>query len=317
MDVATPVLTRFTPSPTCGIASPTHLYAVHKTCYIYGPSTVLINPPFITCTAIQAGEPPDKANRECYADWSPLSTGTYYSACPVGYSPVSTLSYHPFLRSSTQTATDVVARVVYCCPSTPPLVGDDGPGDGYDGPWGYAYEPAGESAKARQTVVDGVTYAGEAYLMPRCRGILGKGVRTLTGYSDTMGWEKRQERQVVTETWDVGREVWAAGESFSYTRFGDGHTCFGNCTGYWRESYTSPEVLVPEVTESPEETEGTAVVTGTGTGTGATRGTGTVAQTGSGSGSGPRETATSGVPKEVVRMGMMGAVMAAVLAAVV
>ncbi|KAK4446283.1 hypothetical protein QBC34DRAFT_497008 [Podospora aff. communis PSN243] len=229
--MATPTypLTRFTPSATCGIASPTHLYAVHKTCYMHGASTLLLNPSFLPCTAIQAGEPPDRGNPDCYADWAwaRLST-SQYSTCPVGYTAASTLSYHPFYRSVGQPATDVVARVVFCCPSAP---ADDGEGRG------YVYTPDGEPNNARKMVVDGVTFAGEAYLMPRCRGFLGPGVRTLTAYSDTMAWAKREEQTAVmlTETWKAGREVWAGGESFSYTRFGDGHTCFGNCTGYWSD----------------------------------------------------------------------------------
>ncbi len=76
--MATPTITitepaRFTPSPSCGIG--TALYAVTKTCYMSNPTVgpLIIDPEWMTCTAVQAGEPWDKQNPNCVSLLTPLA----------------------------------------------------------------------------------------------------------------------------------------------------------------------------------------------------------------------------------------------------
>ncbi|KAK1752759.1 hypothetical protein QBC47DRAFT_62530, partial [Echria macrotheca] len=281
-------LTQFTPSPTCGIG--TSLYLVSKTCYVSAPqlSSITINPPWVTCTAIEAGQPADVRDPNCYQSFSssvlgPDGTASFFSACPVGYTTASYLSFYPFYRTTTVTqsemATDVQGQVVYCCPSA---------AGGVEAEFAFRDD---EEVPFRVVDGDGQEWRGNSYLLPRCRatggvkGLEGRTV-TLTGYSDTQGWERRMRRQVqteglVTEVWDVTRHVYAAAESFYRTVFGDGHTCFGNCTRYWREGYTSPEGVVTFPTGVERSVEGGRTAGGgEGGGTTATAtGTGAVAET--------------------------------------
>lgn len=262
---ATPTyhLTQFTPSPSCGIGS--DLWAVSKTCLMTGglgspTTTVVAGPlPWVSCTAVQMGEPPDKGNFDCYVGYrSTIRDGdgdpTYFSACPVGYDTASIATYYPFYRTTTTyqptdgrdprvPATDVVASIIYCCPTAS----------------GFGFHITSERLEPFTTVHDGTTYRGDTALMPMCVATSVKALSsaqtvTLTPYSDTRGWEKRQEKTadaLSTAAWDPKAKVWAEAESFYNTVFGDGHTCYdygeawgeGPCTEYWAEHYTSPDVL--------------------------------------------------------------------------
>ncbi|KAK0710699.1 hypothetical protein B0H67DRAFT_492334 [Lasiosphaeris hirsuta] len=272
--VATPTttyhLSQFTPAPSCGIGS--DLWAVSKTCLMTGGinspiTTVLPGPlPWVSCTAIQMGEPPDKDNADCYIGYRSRAmrgdgSPTYFSACPAGYSTVTIETYYPFYRSTINYrpadgkdprvhATDVVASLVYCCPTAS----------------GFDFKMSSFRLEHFTTVHDGATYRGDTALMPMCAATsveaLSSGQTvTLTPYSDTKGWEKRQEKTadgLLTEAWDPKKKVWAEAESFFNTVFGDGFTCYdgaetgygeGFCTEYFEKHYTSPEVtLTPSTT---------------------------------------------------------------------
>ncbi|KAK0611248.1 hypothetical protein B0T14DRAFT_530022 [Immersiella caudata] len=124
--MATPTLTQFTPAPSC--AANSGLWAVTKKCYLYpdsGPSTVLVNPPWMTCTAAQMGEPPEARNPDCHSVWGTIKTeGRFYTACPVGYSSAGVETYWPYISTTvvsgiTVSGSDegVQASMIVCCPS--------------------------------------------------------------------------------------------------------------------------------------------------------------------------------------------------------
>ncbi|KAK0649137.1 hypothetical protein B0T16DRAFT_409500 [Cercophora newfieldiana] len=237
-------LTRFTPAPSCGVDS--SLWAVTKSCYLYaGTSTVLVNPPWKTCTAAQMGEPPEKRNPDCYTAWRPPALDantptTYFSACPVGYSAASTETFWPYLRTSTVSsgeaaktqvtaARDVQGLMFFCCPSA------SGFEFGLDLPDDFQIH----------TVHDGVSYSGYSYVIPRCRATaMSAQTVTLTPFSNTFGGERRRQEEtagpLITEVWDRGKKVYAEAETFMHTVFADGHTCYGTCDKYWESQYTSP-----------------------------------------------------------------------------
>lgn len=284
---ATPTyhLTQFTPPPSCGIAS--DLWAVSKTCLmtagIGSPTTSVIGGalPWVSCTAVQMGEPPDKGNTDCYLGYRYTTKDNdgiaiYASACPVGYGTASVVKHYPFYRTPVVdqttdgkdhrvTATDVVGSRIYCCPSAS----------------GFNFQMSFDRLESFTTVHEGTTYRGYTALMPMCVATSIKALSsgqavTLTPYSDTRGWEKRQENTadgLSTAAWDPTNKVWAEVESFSQTVFADGFTCYdddlvnyggGPCTEYWENQYTSPEVLP---TPSPSTTsQGGADVTSPGSG---------------------------------------------------
>lgn len=267
--MATPsyALTQFTPAPSCGIG--TDLYAVTKTCYMYAsdPVTLEINPPWLACTAVQAGDPPDRFNRDCHHDGVRATIGddgisTYFSACPVGYTAASSVVLPAFYRTFTTTASgtetttrveasDVLHSMVYCCPSAS----------------GFHYEHVDVEDSSFTTVHDSTTYSGAPYLMPRCRAtrvaaLSGQTV-TLTPYSDTMAWERRRQaetagqQELITEVWDNDKKVYAGYEFYAVTVFADGHSCYSNCSDYWLNYYTSPESLpTTETSATPTITDG-------------------------------------------------------------
>ncbi|VBB79637.1 Putative protein of unknown function [Podospora comata] len=245
--MATPTTyAQFTPPASCGIGK--DLYAVEKTCWVYDtrPSpTVTVSPPKVPeCTAVQLGDPYDRYNPDCYAAWSFRpggATGVSYVGCPVSYTVATSTTWHPFWRTVDGTSTqaiDVVEKIVHCCPE----------GD-------VKFRYFDEGGRSSTFVHEGITWRADAYLMPRCRGTA-RGERrtvTLTEYTDTQGWEKKKrDVGLRTEVWEGDKEVWAGQESYYATFFADGHTCYGNCTKYWLESYTSP-VYVP--TTKVEESE--------------------------------------------------------------
>ncbi|KAH6839493.1 hypothetical protein B0I37DRAFT_386586 [Chaetomium sp. MPI-CAGE-AT-0009] len=284
-------LIRFTPAPSCGID--TDLWVVTKTCYMYGDDrtpALEINPPWIDCTAIQAGEPPDKFNRDCYNRAVTTRTGpdgvaSWVSNCPVGYTGARTNTFPVFYRtvtdagpSTTRTeAADVVGVQVYCCPSIS----------------GMTFRHDFDRIASTTAVVDGTTWTGSMALVPDCRATRVQALRgqtvTLTPYSDTVAWERRRQEEtagqsgLVTKAWDDANTVYAEYDFYGFTLFGDGHTCFGNCTDYWLNSYTSPQSAVSlsvptqaasdpgtTPTDSPATTEnlpGLGTATGTATGT--------------------------------------------------
>ena len=255
MATATYAVTQFTPAASCGIGA--SLWAVTKTCFMtVSMASLAIDPPWMTCTAVQAGEPPDRSNTACYNN----RVAGQASACPVGYSAASSLTWAPFSRggaTTTTAAADVVAAVVYCCPSA----GVEQDGMGID----FWYSGDGASPDIT-TEHDGVTYTGNMYLMPLCRATrvsaLSGSTVTLTPYSDTQGWERRrrQEATLVTEMWDyTANVIYAEAESFTRTVFADGHTCYGNCTDYWLRWYTSPERLANAATATATVTTSTSI----------------------------------------------------------
>jgi hypothetical protein len=87
-----------------------------------------------------------------------------------------------------------------------------------------------------------------------------------------MAWERRRQAEtdspsgLITEAWNDANTVYAAYDYYDVTVFGDGYSCFGNCTDYWLNSYTSPESsvvsTVPDqtttTTSSPITTDGLA-----------------------------------------------------------
>jgi len=259
-------LTQFTPAPSCGIGST--LWAVTKSCYLYaGTDTVLFNPPWMTCTAAQMGEPPEKHNGDCYSAWRTSDVGlttSLFSTCPVGYSAASTETFWPYFRTTTNqvggapktttlAAKDVQASIIYCCPSAP----GSGLHFGLDLPDDFRVN----------TVHDGITYSGYTYVMPRCRAtataLSGQTV-TLTPFSDTIGGERRRQEStpLITEIWDEAKKVYAEAESFVHTVFADGHTCYGTCDQYWSSQYTSPATATvgSKTGTSPAPTSGTCRV---------------------------------------------------------
>jgi hypothetical protein len=201
------------------------------------------------------GEPPDKGNTDCYIGYRPATkaddgNAIYDSACPVGYGTASVFTHYPFYRTPIVdqttdgkdhrvTATDVVASVIYCCPSAS----------------GFGFQMTLDKLVPFTTVHDGVTYRGEMALMPMCVATSVKALSsgqtvTLTPYSDTRGWEKRQENTadgLSTAAWDPKNKVWAEIESFSNTVFADGYTCYdgaeafgeGPCTEYCKQQSES------------------------------------------------------------------------------
>ncbi|KXX74309.1 hypothetical protein MMYC01_209344 [Madurella mycetomatis] len=287
--MATPsyALTQFTPAPSCGIG--TALWAVTKTCYMYAsePATLEINPPWMSCTAVQAGDPPDRYNRECHNDGvSALidddGITTYFSACPVGYTAATSFIYPPFYRTFTTTssgtetitrveASDVLASRFYCCPSAS----------------GFHYKHVYPEDNTITTVHDGTTFSGASYLLPLCRAtrvaaLSGQTV-TLTPYSDTMAWERRRQaetgghQELITEVWDDAKIVYAGYEAYAVTVFADGHSCYSNCSDYWLNWYTSPERLpttetsaTPTITDGPGPSETANTSPGGGSGGGVT-----------------------------------------------
>ncbi|GAB1316984.1 hypothetical protein MFIFM68171_07194 [Madurella fahalii] len=259
------LLSQLTPDPSCGIG--TALWAVSKTCYMsasYPTPVVEINPPWMSCTAVQAGEPYDKLNNACYGGLGRTRIGDdyipiFYSACPVGYTAASSYTHPAFYRtftisSGTETttraeATDVVATHFFCCPSAS----------------GFHYEYLTTEEPEITTVHDGTTFSGRAYLMQRCRAtrvaaLSGQTV-TLTPYSDTLGWERRRRQEetgaqqdpgpLITEAWDDAKNVYAADEYYDVTVFADGHSCYTNCSDYWLSSYTSPVNPQTTITTAP------------------------------------------------------------------
>jgi hypothetical protein len=242
--------------------------------YAQNPTpTLQINPPWMDCTAIQAGEPPDKFNRDCYNDAvsarvGPDGIASLISNCPMGYTGATSYTYPPFYRpvsdSGTRTtrteAADVVVTQVYCCPSIS----------------GMSFRYNVGEAPSTATVVDGTTWSGDLYLMPRCQATRVQALQgqtvTLTPYSDTMAWERRRQAEtdspsgLITEVWNDANTVYAAYDYYDVTVFADGYSCFGNCTDYWLNSYTSPESsvvsTVPDqtttTTSSPTTTDGLA-----------------------------------------------------------
>ncbi|KAK3356698.1 hypothetical protein B0T25DRAFT_537209 [Lasiosphaeria hispida] len=265
-------LAQFTPSPSCGIGA--DLWAVSKTCLMTGginsPKTTVLSGPlsWVSCTAVQLGEPPDKDNADCYVGYQSRVHGDgspiYFSACPVGYNIATVETYHPFYRSTITyrpadgkdprvAATDVVANIVQCCPSVS----------------GFGFQMSFQRLEHFTTVHDGSTYRGDTALMPMCvatsvEALSSGQTVTLTPYSDTKGWERRQEQTadgLSTVAWDPKEKVWAEAESYTNTVFADGYTCYEGGAGveYWEKHYTSPEVL-------PTTSQGGADITGSGSG---------------------------------------------------
>ncbi|KAK4195472.1 hypothetical protein QBC40DRAFT_236410 [Triangularia verruculosa] len=309
------VYTRFTPAASCGIGK--DLYAVEKTCFMYAghptPTTVVPLPTWLPeCTAVQVGDPYDKLNPDCYAAWSFRPGGVSnvgYAPCPVSYTAASSFTYHPFWSSgegtTRVTAYDVMAKHVQCCP---------------EGDIKFTHDDYGENKKTRTHVHEGTTWSGDAYLLPRCRGTMtgGKRTVTLTDYRDTHAWERRRDVGLRTEVWEGNKEVWAAAESYAATIFADGHTCYGDCTQYWLESYTSP-IHVP--TTSAEESEAVTTrtvdsedVTTDGPDTPPTTGLGTGSFTPTPTGTGLAPGPTSGAARRgFVRGGLLTVLTAAVV----
>jgi hypothetical protein len=239
--MATPTLTQFTPAPSCGANS--GLWAVTKKCYLYpesGPSTVLLNPPWMTCTAAQMGEPPEARNPDCHSAWGTIKTeGPFYTTCPVGYSVAGTETYWPYISTAvvsgiTVSGSDegVKVSMFACCPSA----------SGYD----LEFKLDQMDDFRVSTAHEGISYSGYTYVMPRCRATAKSAQTvTLTPFSDEWGGERRRRQEasagpLVTEVFTAGKKVYAEAESFIETVFADGHTCYGGCEAYYQSHYTSP-----------------------------------------------------------------------------
>ncbi|KAK4443319.1 hypothetical protein QBC34DRAFT_212208 [Podospora aff. communis PSN243] len=236
--MATPTLTQFTPAASCAVNS--GLWAITKSCYLYpnsGPSTVLVNPPWMTCTAVQMGEPTEARNPDCHSGWGTIKTdGPFFTACPVGYSVAGSETYWPYISTSVspETTVDVSdegvkVSMMMCCPSAS----------------GYEFRLDQPDDFRINTVHEGITYSGFTYVMPRCRAMARTAQTvTLTPFSNTWGGERRRQETtagpLITEVFSPGKKVYAAAETFIQTVFADGHTCYGNCEAYYQSHYTSP-----------------------------------------------------------------------------
>jgi len=271
-------LTLFTPHPSC--LEESNLWLVTTSCYIQGEG--YNNPPWLTCTITEYGDPNTKA--DCYprdpSTISPDGITYFYSGCPAGYTKAGTGQTHWIFDStsfapgiSITTSYDAYLGYQTCCPF---------------GPFSFKLSTANRQIT---TVRDGATKtiefnAGQPdCVASRVSSYAGKTV-TLAQYSDTFIWERRMAKKrtdspfATTAVWDVQRDtLLASAVTFSSYVFHGTYTCYKDCSQYFTFSYSNTDPNAPprpttrpitvSATEDQEEEEETGMVpTPTPTGSG-------------------------------------------------
>ncbi|KAL2183016.1 hypothetical protein L209DRAFT_758395 [Thermothelomyces heterothallicus CBS 203.75] len=253
-------ITRFTPAASC--LDQSNLWLVSASCYLYENGD---RPPWLDCTYTGAGEP-NPSDTACYPTDSFISSDggpkTFYSACPVGYTPAHSHTDKPFdlpRYASSKTETfDVYATAQTCCPAA--FGGDSGGGSSSAVPFTYSL------LSTTKTVHDGTSQAVFVYPLPWC---VATGVSQLDGetvtlglYSDSRVWDRRARARArakrqgetygsTTAVWDAARDtLFAQAPQVSWTVFHGTYTCYEGCDDYFTYSYSNTD---PNYTPVPTE----------------------------------------------------------------
>ncbi|EAQ89530.1 predicted protein [Chaetomium globosum CBS 148.51] len=237
-----PVVTQFTPSPSC--LSDSNFWIVSASCYLQD-NISLASPPWLQCTYTAAGDP-DPSDTACYQPGpSTVVSGTpaFYSACPVGYTAASETTTRPYglpdYDDKNSTPYDVYATSKACCPSA-----------------------FGDRISFRHTEVATTQTRGQnvfIYVVPMCVASSVSQLRdhtvTMGLYSDARVWDKKKrqgaEYGTTTAVWDVNHDLlYAHGQRVQWTVFHGTYTCYTNCNDYFTYSYhnTDPNYTPPTTT---------------------------------------------------------------------
>lgn len=288
-----PVVTQFTPAPTC--LDDSNLWIVSASCYLRD-DPYQGNPPWIQCTYTELGAP-NPYDPACYQQSTATvvdNTKAFYSACPAGYTPAATYLYKPFdlpsFQGSKTETFDVVITAHQCCPGAASVVDDAG-----------ATHPITFTTTdytGFHTVHGGRTRDVFMYVVPVCVAThisaLDDHTVTLGLYSDVRVWDKRDvvaphpattassaagllgKRQLnpppttygtTQAVWDAEHDLlFANAQQVSWTVFHGTYTCYEGCDDYFTYSYynTDPNYTPSTTTTSATTPSGTtgAVTTG-------------------------------------------------------
>ena len=254
----TPPLTHFEPAASCiPEKAGDDLWEVSVSCVLENNANY--PPPDWEnrkCALTKVGQP-NADNGDCYGKYGEdPPAGTFYSACPVGYTPAMTATWMPFdttlYPDTTSTLRyDVTSTGIGCCPSI----------SGLD----FFYPTEVFNPGERGTISYGdAIWTVFTYPVPGCmatsvKALDGKTV-TMGVYSDSRVWDrKRQEGEKTSVKWDVKKgTIFAEAMGYGYTVFHGTHTCYTDCDRYFTFSYhnTDPNYTPPPKTTSTSSTNG-------------------------------------------------------------
>jgi len=276
----TPPLTRFTPAPSCipssagdglwKIADVQYVQCADKPAPLFNPESRFVCPIAMTF----AGDPDVATNFDCYYEPGTATRGrdgsrTYWTGCPVGFTPAATASKKKFdVTEDPRTGStvsyvagpfDVVWRVVACCPSISGLDFKFEIGDNlYSNTFGRLLDPP-QTVNTHKTVF--------SIGLPHC---VARQVTALSEPVTMTVWDPAHREGgafALTTIADWGAAdgegvIYAQNIAYAHVVFHGTHTCYDRCDDYFTSSYYNTD---PNYTPPPAPTVTSAGSTETST----------------------------------------------------